>query len=165
MDATQVKSDFNGFGPLPSPNAGRSIGFNGAFAPIDIPTTRLPPQKNLQRIECYSNEQQFYVDVNKYNSTSSLIIGDADGNPQIRLETDSDSGASNIKAFGSSATITCEIDPSNATYIDAGVIIAIADGVSCSIDPSGLPSNALFAPITFATPSGGSETVWVLRAV
>jgi hypothetical protein len=161
MDTTQVKSDFNGFGPLPSPNAGRSIGFNGAFAPIDIPTTRIPPQKNLQRIECYSNEQQFYVDVNKYNSTSSLTIGDADGGPQISLETDSVSGTSNVKAL----TITCEIDPSNATYIDAGVIIAIADGVRCSIDPAGLPSNALFAPITFATPSGGSETVWVLRAV
>jgi len=144
MDTTQVKSDFNGFGPLPSPSAGRSVGFVGAFAPMDIPTTRLPPQKNLQRIECYSNEQQFYVDVDKYNSTSSLIIGDADGNPQIRLETDSDSGASNIKAFGSSATITSEIDPNNATYIDAGVVSIIAGGVSCNIDPGTLPNNAAF---------------------
>jgi hypothetical protein len=145
MDTTQVKSDFNGFGPLPSPNAGRSVGFVGAFAPMDIPTTRLPPQKNLQRIECYSNEQQFYVDVNKYNSTSSLIIGDADGSPQIRLETDSVSGTSNIKAFGSSnATITSEIDPNNATYIDAGVVSIIAGGVSCNIDPGTLPNNAAF---------------------
>lgn len=156
MDATQIKSDFVGFGPLPSANAGRSVGFVGAFAPIDIPTTRNQPQKPQLKLEAYSDNQQFFVYVDKHLQKSQLILGDTDGSPEIRLETDS---------VSNQATITSKLDINNVTYIDPGVVSIVAGGVNCDIDPSGLPSNALFGQITFATPSGGSETVWVLRAV
>ena len=163
MDTTQVKSDFSGFGPLPNAKTNASVGYEGAFAPMSTSIGGMPARKPADKIELYSSNatrsvsQKFEVNVDYHQDKSTIYLGDdATGSPKITLESDTNAG---------SATITNFIDNDNVTYVDDGVITAIAGGVSCNIDPSGLPSDALFTPITFATPAGGSQTVWVLGAV
>lgn len=163
MDTTQVKSDFIGFGPLPNAKTNASVGYEGAFAPMSTSIGGMPAHKPADKIELYSSNstrsvsQKFEVNVDYHQDKSTMHLGDdATGSPQVICEANT---------AGGSATMTSWVDNDNVTYVDAGVITAIAGGVSCNIDPSGLPSDALFTPITFATPAGGSQTVWVLGAV
>jgi hypothetical protein len=163
MDTTQVKSDFNGFGPLSNVKTTASVGYQDAFAPAMTAIGGMPARKPTEKIELYSSNstrtisQKFEVNVDYHENKSTMHLGDdATGSPQVIFEADTDNAT---------ATMTSWVDNDNVTYVDAGVITAIAGGISCNIDPSGLPSDALFTPITFATPSGGSQTVWVLGAV
>lgn len=155
MDTTQVKSDFNGFGPLSNAKTTASVGYQDAFAPMST-SVGVPPPKNIpSKIQLYSSNparsvsQKFEVNVDYHQNKSTLALGDdGTGSPIITMESDSNTDNANITLFK---------DADNVTFMDCGVVEVVADGKRCPIDPSVLPSDAGFILIT--TTSGN---YWVL---
>jgi hypothetical protein len=142
MDTTQVKPDFNGFGPLPNVKTTASVGYQDAFAPAMTSIGGMPARKPAEKIELYSSNstrtisQKFEVNVDKNLNQSTMHLGDdATGSPQVILQAKTGTGE---------ATMISYVDMNNVTYVDAGVITVIAGGVSCNIDPVTLPNDAGF---------------------
>ncbi|OBQ44545.1 MAG: hypothetical protein AN484_06565 [Aphanizomenon flos-aquae WA102] len=142
MDTTQVKNNFNGFGPLPNAKTNVSVGYADAFAPLST-SVGVPPPKNIpSKIELYSSNptrsvsQKFEVNVDYHENESRIHLGDdATGSPQVILQAKTDTGE---------ATMISYVDNNNVTYVDAGVVSIIANGVSCNIDPALLPNDVGF---------------------
>jgi len=127
---------------LPNAKTNASVGYEGAFAPMSTSIGGMPARKPADKIELYSSNstrtisQKFEVNVDYHENKSTMHLGDdATGSPQVIFEADTDNAT---------ATMTSWVDNDNVTYVDAGVITAIAGGVTCNIDPSALPNDANF---------------------
>jgi hypothetical protein len=107
MDTTQVKPDFNGFGPLPNAKTTASVGYQDAFAPAMTAIGGMPPRKLPDKIQVYSqgptDGQGFSVDVNHFNEQTNVYLSNTELTEYLALKTDTNIGEASVYGYSGNA--------------------------------------------------------------